>query len=329
MSWLLTHQEFEQASDAMRRGDVTPALYAFLRRLVAALTRGGALAPALSPTGRWDAEAIEEVLQGWLADRLLRGGLARAFHVSASPAGLSRYLERALRNWLVSKSRAQGRPRLLARARRLLKEGASYKTFVESSSPLEQWWGLAAWEDPSPYQGADAGIVKAAFSLGEFAPLRYTAGSSLTDPVISSGDLDRFLAGVLEVVDALLTLRHFDAGLRGRFAYAYDREEEPLEAVDEPTDEVTPLDALEAAVTAREILTELSGRQVVILRDRVESGLTLEELAARHSVSRGTADNELRRAGAIIRAHLLDDSQADRVLETLFEIAFEGDGGSG
>lgn len=329
MTWLLTDQEFGQASDAMRRGDVTPALYAFLRRLVAALARGGALAPALSPTGRWDAEAIDEVLQGWLADKLLRGALARAFHVSASAAGLSRYLERALRNWLVSQNRAQGRPRLLARARRLLEDGTNYKRFVDSSSPLERWWGLAAWENPTPYQGADAHIVKAAFSLGEFAPLRYTAGSSLADPVISSGDLDRFLTGVLEALDALLTLRHFDVGLRGRFAYAYDRAEEPLEAVDEPADEVTPLDALEAAVTAREILIELSGRQVAILRDRVEGGLTLDELAARHSISRGTADNELRRAGAIIRAHLLDDSQADRVLETLFEIAFEGNGGRG
>jgi DNA-binding CsgD family transcriptional regulator len=327
MSWLLTDEEFALASEGTRRGDVTPALYAFLRRVVTALTRGGGLAPALSPTGRWDEEAIGEVLQGWLSERLLRGGLARAFQVSASPGALSRYLERALRNWLVSKSRTKGRPRLLARTRRLLDEGATYRKFVDASTPLDQWWGLATWESPTPYMGREEEVVKAAFSVGDLAPLRYTAGSTLTDPVISNADLARLLSGILESVGALLTLRHFDAALRGRFAYAYHEGEEPLEVIEEPTDQVTPLDTIEARLTAREILFELSGRQVAVLRDRTEGRLTLEDLARRHSISRGTVDNELRRASAIIRAHLLDDSQAETVLENLFEIAFEEDGG--
>jgi hypothetical protein len=327
MSWLLSDEDFVIASEGMRRGDVTPALYAFLRRVVAALARGGGLAPALSPTGRWDEEAVGEVLQGWLSEGLLPGGLARAFQVSASPGALSRYLERALRNWLVSKSRAKGRPRLLARARRLLDEGGAYRKFVDASTQLDQWWGLATWESPTPYMGREGDLVKAAFSVGDLAPLRYTAGSTLADPIISNADLDRLLSGILETLGALLTLRHFDAALRGRFTYAYHEGEEPLEIIEELTDQVTPLDTIEARVTAREILFELSGRQVAILRDRIESRLTLEDLARRHSVSRGTVDNELRRASAVIRTHLLDDSQAETVLETLFEIAFEEDGG--
>jgi hypothetical protein len=326
MTWLLTDDEFALALEAMRRGDVTPALYTFLRRVVAALARSGALAPPLSPTGRWDEDAIDEVLHGWLTERLLPGGLARAFQVSASPRVLSRYLEAALRNWLVSKSRARGRPRLLARARRILEERPEYKRFVEARSVLDQWWGLARWESPTPYQGPESDLVRAAFSVGEFVPLRYTAGSRLADPVISNADLDRFLRGVLEAAGGLLTLRHFDVALRGRFAYAYHEEVAPIELRDDQAEQLTPLEEIEARATAREILSELTGRQVAILRERVERRLTLEELASLHSVSRGTVDNELRRASAVIRSHLLDDSQAEAVLEALFEIAFQNGG---
>src|SRR3954469_7984103 len=116
MAWLLTHSEFDQAREGVLRGDITEPLYAFLWRLVAATARSRALAPALSPTGRWDDEAAAEVLQGWLEGRLLRGGLLRAFDRSGTSPQLSRYLEAALHNWLRSAARAQHRPRLLQRA---------------------------------------------------------------------------------------------------------------------------------------------------------------------------------------------------------------------
>jgi hypothetical protein len=323
VSWLLTDDEFLDAANGMRRGQVSPALYSFLRRVVTALARGGGLAPALSPTGAWDEDAFDEVLHEWLSDRLLPGGLARAFEVCTSPGALSRYLERALRNWLVSKSRSRHHPRLLVRTRTVLKEDSEFRAFVEASTPADEWWGLHLWDSPTPYQGTDSDLVKWAFSIGEFAPLRYTAGSRLADPVISNADLRRFLKGVLEAAGALLTLRHFDIALRERFAYAYDQEPQPLSRIDDEAGEVTPVDVIEVEATAREVLIELTSRQVAMLRGRVSEGLGLEQLASRHSVSRGTVDNELRRAAAAIRTHLLDDSRAEEVLETLFEIAFE------
>lgn len=327
MSWLLTEDEFADAAAAMTTGDVTPALYSFLTRLVRAVARAG-LAPALSPTGQWDDDAIEEVLQSWLAESLLGGGLARSFEVSRSPKLLSRYLERALRNWLISESRERGRPRLLARTRVILHEGPDYKKDRDARSPLDEWWGLAKWCNPSPYQGPDSELIKAAFGVGDLEPLRYSVGSSIADPVISNNDLERLIKGVLEAMRGLLTLRHFDTALRGRFAYAYEEETRPLELTDDRIDEPVPLQALEIDAAVGEILIELSGRQLAILRDRTVEELTLEQLADRHSISRGTADNELKRGAAAIRRHLLDDSHAKTVLERLFEVAFvdSGDG---
>ncbi len=321
MSWLLTQEEFADASTAMTTGDVTPALYGFLTRLVSAVARSG-LAPALSPTARWDDDAIQEVVQSWLGEVLLEGGLARSFEVCRSPKLLSRYLERALRNWLISKSRERGRPRLLARTRSILGEGPDYRKDRGAASPLDEWWSLANLRNSGPYQGPDSKLVKAAFGVGDLEPLRYSAGSTIADPVISNADLDRLIKGLLEATGASLTLRHFDAALRGRFAYAYVEETQPLELTEDHAEESTPLQALEINAAVKEILMELSGRQLAILRDRTVEELTLEQLADRHSVSRGTVDNELKRAAAAMRRHLLDDSHAREVLERLLEIAF-------
>ncbi len=323
MSWLLTDEEFAEALTALEAGDVTSMLYGFLTRLVRAVARAG-LAPALSPTGKWDDDAIEEVLQAWLGESLLEGGLARSFEVCRSPKLLSRYLERALRNWLISKSRERGRPRLLARARAILEESPSYRKDRKANSPLDQWWGLAEWRDAAPYQGPEAELVKAAFSVSDLEPLRYSAGSSIADPVISNSDLERLMLGLFDSTRALLTLRHFDTALRGRFAYAFEEGTRPLELRDDSIQEPVPLETLEIDEVVGEILIELSGRQAAILRDRMEEELTLEQLAERYSVSRGTANNELKRAGAVIRRHLLDDSHAERVLERLLEVAFIG-----
>jgi hypothetical protein len=322
MSWLLTDEEFGAADNALREGEVTPALFTFLRRLVAGIAQGSALAAALSPSGRWDGEAVDEVLQGWLAERLLPGGLARAFQVVRSPRLLSRYLETSLRNWLVSKIRSRGGPRLLVRTRRLLADRDEYRRFQEGPSPLDDWWGLGSWEQPSPYVGGDRDLVAAAFGVGDLEPLRYTRGTRLSDPVLSSTDLVRFITGVFERVEQMLTLRHFDITLRGRFAYSYQLPDVPLASWEEPQADELESAPSDLEASAREILAELTGRQVEMLQARAVERTTLDELARRHGVSRGTADNELRRAANIIRRHLLDDANYEAVMERLIDIAF-------
>jgi len=121
---------------------------------------------------------------------------------------------------------------------------------------------------------------------------------------------------------ALLTLDHFDMVLKERFAFAYAGATVDLAAVEEPsTDELQPGEKLRIEESAREILAEVSERQLAILRDKLREGLTLEQLAARHEVSRGTADNELRRVDAVARAHTLDDERFDEILEMVVDLA--------
>lgn len=328
MSFLLSDTEFASARSAIARGELTPELYAFLHRLVAAHARQRLLARALTPRGRIDEEAVQELVHDWLSERLLRAGLRSAFDAVVSPKALSRYLEESLRNYLASKARERKGPRLLVRARQLLERTPSqYVARRTGSSWRDTWWGLKEWpEETEPFQGSDDELMRAAYALGDFAIVRYSAGSEREDPVLSTPDLDRFLTGLLRGVATLLTLAHVDAALKGRFSFAYHPVAVELDDAAEPaSDDLRPGEELLVYDTAREILSEVNERQLAALRGRLE-GLTLDELAERLGVSRGTVDNELRRVDAIARTHTLDDDRFDDILEAVVELASYEDG---
>ncbi|MGH9891112.1 MAG: sigma factor-like helix-turn-helix DNA-binding protein, partial [bacterium] len=219
-------------------------------------------------------------------------------------------------------------PRLLARTQRILTERPTYRKFIDAATTTAQWWGLADWTSPDTFQGSDSDLVSAAFSVGDIAVLRYGPESAIADPVLSTLDLERLVMGVFRQVGALLTLRHLDAAFRGRFAPWFEESSEPLEFLDESAPSQHPISSLEAEGVALRAIADLSERQLLVLRDRFESDMTLDALARKHSISRGTADNELKRAFAAIRVHLVDDPDLETVVEKIFEIAFMDDGES-
>lgn len=97
-------------------------------------------------------------------------------------------------------------------------------------------------------------------------------------------------------------------------------------ALDEAPDlaEGSEVEATVAAQEAARIaLADLSERQLKVLLERPQS--TLEELAERLGVSRGTVDNEWRRAVLKVREASPTDALFDAVLENVLELASEGD----
>jgi Sigma-70, region 4 len=323
VSLLLSTAEVERARRALGDGEVTPELYGWLERLVAVAQATRALAPSPVPGGRWDdPDAVAETLQAWLEESLLRGGLHQAFDRCDSPRTLARYLERSLRNWLVARSRRATGPRLFERAIELLSDPEKGFTLVsDAATSGDRWWGLAAWApEPRLYAGEDRPLVAAAWALGDFALFRYPS-SERSDPVLSTPDLQRFLRGLLERIGQALSGRHFDAALRGRFSYAYAQPGVDLDQTPEVEGGESPEQAFEVAESARLALVALSGRQLTVLIDRPHA--TLEELAARLEVSRGTVDNEYRRALLKVREATISDQHFDKVLEKVLEMASE------
>lgn len=322
MTYLLSEADFTRASAAVARGEVTPELYAWLGRLVAVAQASRALAPSPLPDGRWDdPAAVAETVQAWLEESLLRGGLARAFDRCRGPRSLARYLERALRNWLVARSRRSSGPRLLERAGQLMAAEAEYRLVRDSPAVGERWWALADRPEPELFAGSDEVVAAAAWGLGDFALLRYPS-SERSDPVLSTPDLRRFLHGLLERVGRALSGRHIDAALRARFAYAYAPESVPIEEARDLADGEAPWEAVEVDEAARLALARLSRRQLLILLERPDT--TLEQLAARFAVSRGTIDNEYRRGVFAVREASPSDELFPAVLERVQELASRG-----
>ncbi len=323
MSFLLSGAEFEHAREALRAGEITQELYGWLGRVVAVAQATRALAPSPVPGGRWDdPDAVAETLQAWLEESLLRGGLHQAFDRCDSPRALARYIERSLRNWLVARSRRTTGPRLLERANELLGDPEQgFRLVADAAEPRDRWWGLAAWvEVPVFYAGEDEPLVAAAWALGDFALLRYPS-SERSDPVMSTPDLHRFLRGLLERNGRALSGRHFDAALRGRFSYAYAQPGVELDLMPELEGGEPPETTFEVAESARLAFIALSRRQLEVLIHRPQA--TLEELAARLAISRGTVDNEYRRALLKVREATISDEHFDRVLEKVLEMASE------
>lgn len=321
MAFLLTEDEFAQAADAVGAGEVTPALHGFLRRLAGTVVGSGTVSPVLSASGHWGRDAAEDLLQDWLTERLLTGGLLRAFDNAATPRALSRYLERALRNYLVDKGRRRAAPRLLPRAHSILTEDDSYRCFAESGSWLDRSWGLARWEEGRAFDGTETDLVRAAYALGDFELVRFAPTSQRADPVISNPDLDRLLTGLFGELERTLTLRDIEHVLRARFGFAFEEPSVDLESVSEAPSAARPiLDELLIEETAGEVLAEITERQLAIVRDRALESLNLDELAERHEISRSTADNELKRVGQAILRYLPSELAPEAVLDKLLDL---------
>lgn len=319
MSWLLTEKEFKEAASAVRTGEVTPALYAFIGRLVSAHLRSGVVSPTLSGSGSWNDEAVADATHDWLAEKLLPGALLRAFDRTSTPQALSRYLERSLRNWLRDKARTRSWPRILLRSRQILEQGTrQFEPFDNETNWMERRWGLAEWTDPQRIEDEQR-VIRAVWDAPNLEIVRES--SERAAAILSTTDLAQLLESVLKTVGGTVTLAQLDRAFRHRFAWAF---EAPSIELGEAAEQETLTEAVSETVardTALVILADLTERQLEMLRERAE-GATLEELAEIHGCSRGTADNELKRAAATIRRHLSDDALQERTLEILLTLSF-------
>jgi RNA polymerase sigma factor (sigma-70 family) len=319
MSWLLTDTEFTEAASAVKTGEVTPALYAFIGRLVSAHVRGGSVAPTLSGSGSWSDEAVADATHDWLSEKLLTGALLLAFDRTATPQALARYLERAFRNWLRDKARARSWPRILLRSRQILEQDGRFTHFDDESNWMERRWGLADWAGPQRIEDEQA-VVRAVYSCPDLEIIRESGGRA--EAILSTPDLERLLEHVVETVGGTITLAQLDRAFRHRFAWAFESAAVELDQAAE--DETPPVEVASEAL-AREaalaVLADLTRRQLEMLRERAE-GATLEQLAEIHGCSRGTADNELKRAAGTVRRYLANDEIQDRALEILLTLSF-------
>jgi DNA-binding CsgD family transcriptional regulator len=293
-------------------------LYALLMRIGRGLAYGGRLAPALSPTGTWNAEGVADAVHGWIERRLLRtGALLAAFDHASAERPFLRSLERSFRHYLESERERGEIDNLISRAHALMRDDQRFREWIPQVQVSDTWWGLACWTNPGPWQGSQERLMTLAWSLGRFELFRYSHTVARASPVLATDELGRFLEGLFARAEALLTLRLIADVLAARFDLAppelvADAGEE-LEEVGRDPIELDEAELQDAALAA---IAELTSRQAEVLY-RKTGGETLEQIAATLGVSRGTVDNELRRAGAVAIRHAGPDEDPARILEKM------------
>jgi hypothetical protein len=303
-------------------GEIEPDLYELLLRIGRGLAYGGCLAPALSPTGKWDAEGVTDAVHSWIERRLLRtGALLAAFDHANAERPFLRSLERNLRHHLENERERGEIDNLVARAHALLRDDPRFRNFIPQAQVSDSWWGLSDWDDPSAWQGSEERLLSLAWSLGRFDLFQYGQRVERASPILASGELGRLLEGLFGAAQALLTLRLIAGVLTRRFdlepprLISDDAAQAEAREVTGPADAAVVAELEDAAVAA---IADLTSRQAEVVW-RKASGATLDEIAAALGVSRGTVDNELKRVGAIVLRHAGDAGDSARVLEKMID----------
>lgn len=316
---MIDQPTFEEIKrDYRESGELTPELYRLVLRLVAATARGG-LPPALSPTGQWDQEGAVEAAHGWIETRLLRtNALLAAFDHADAPRPFLRSLERNFRHHLQNQRQGDELVNLISRTLRLLRDDDLFTAFVDAARPSDKWWGLSEWTEADPWQGSDAQLVAEAWAAGTFQVFRYSQRVERASPILATDELRRFLGALFGRLEKLITGAHLAVVYRDRF----DLGSPPSLELDEQTEaavaeEEKPSDdaVAEAAIA---VLAELAPRRVDALLLSAQDK-TLEEIAEALDVSRGTADNELKRCAPVIDRHCTDGVNRSKILEKILD----------
>jgi hypothetical protein len=303
------------------QGELSSPLLAEFESTVAALVRYGRLPASLSPYGAWNDEAAKEVLQGWLEGKLLRGDLLALLDRAGTAGAFRRMAERSLRHWLLNqRERSQAR-NLYARAVELLRDGDEFVIREDAARPQDVWWTLRDRPDASPHPGDERSLAAAAWSLGDFALVRYSSEQSKTSPLLSTTDLKRFIRGMMEATQSALTPALLMRALAARFNLGAVQLAEPEAAVSIASDEGVAEEAV-LRDAARTVIAELTLRQLDVLLG-TRAGETLEAMAERNRCSVGTIHNEQRRIADVVRRYGENSAEEEQLLKMTGDLLYE------
>jgi hypothetical protein len=320
----MTEQELQQTRKALReRGEVGEQVLDELRRVVAAVARWG-LPPAFAPYGVWNEEAVEEVYQDWVADRMLQnGGLQSLLDKARSGAALRRMAERSLRQHLLNQRDRSQTQNLYPRVAHLLRDSGRFIEVLGATRQSQVWWAIRGKEERPEWDGDEDALLSAAWSLGDFAVIRYKPDASKLSPVLSADDLERFVTGLFDATGSRLTLALIARALELRFNLDRVNVDSLSDIEEEPASVGDPVDSQVAvAATARAVIAELSPRQCdVVLGAR--GGERQAAIGNRLGCSEGTVSNELHRIGQVVDRYSEDQDERDMLLRIVGDQLYE------
>ena len=203
--------------------------------------------------GGWTAEALEDLLHDWVAERLLaRGDLAVMLRTSGSVASLRASLTTSLSQFLINRRRRTSASNLYRRVLAMLRNETEFKPITGASrAPADQLWTLASarWESSSSLALADLVQLANQLSDDELGVVRYGPFSLKSSPILREPALREFLRFMFEQASGGLTLSMIADVMRRRFRL-FELADVTLDDSLETTDVPVPLQAEHEAAAA-------------------------------------------------------------------------------
>lgn len=321
----MTDRRLRELRRLVRAGELPEDLVTELQNVALRLARLRLLPPSFAPYGSWDAEAASDVFAAWYADRLLaEGHLQSLLDRARTPGAFRRLAERSLRQHLVGVQDRSQRQNLFKRVVSLLEDCNRFTLVGQAARPQDRWYTLPG-SGADPWSGSERELAAKAWSLGDFALIRYRASAAKLSPVLAAEELERFVAGLIERLDAAVTPTLVMRALTVRFGLG-GVEVDSLEASSPGSEPGTASeeDSILLRDTARQVLAELSQRQAAVLRGTVDEQ-PVAQMAARLGCSAGTIVNAQRRVAEIVTRFSADDDERDRLLNIVADLLYSSD----
>jgi hypothetical protein len=321
----MTEARLRELRRLVRAGELPPDLLDVLQAVSVRLARLRLLPPSFAPYGHWDDEAAGEIFAAWYAERLLgQGHLQALLDRARTPGAFRRLAERSLRQHLLAAQDRNQAHNLFKRLLALLDEDPRFALAIDASRPQDRWYSLAGG-GAEPWMGGERELAAHAWALGDFAVIRYRASAAKLSPVLGFDELARFVAGLLERLDAALSTAVVMRVLSLRFGLGEARLDSLEDAGEAPElahrgedDELLLRD------TARQILATLSARQAAVLRATV-SEYPIAAIATDLGISAGTVSNDQRRIGELVARFSAGDHERGRLLNILADLLYMED----
>lgn len=314
--------EIDEIRTEHEREGVGPGIYALLRQVVR--TAAVRYPPAIySGSEAWDEGTLEELLQGWLAQRLLRGDLAAMVHSAASARSLRRQLTTSLTQLIVNQRRRDSAGNLYRRTLAMLKEDAAFAQ-AAAGAPQQAPWTLAGGRAEGASDLPLADLVRVAFELDddELEVVRYGPHSLKSSPILREPALERFLTHLLGRAGGGLTPARIAEVMQHRFCLVRERSVELDDqlASEDLVDMNVESKALAASAAACLDAAERASLRAIVEADW-DFGAAAERTGESATALRATAG----RLAAQVAEHAGDPGQAEEVLGNVLESLFVGE----
>lgn len=321
----MTDERLRELRHLHRDGKAVPGdLFDVLVEIVRKFVRLRLLPPSYAPYGAWNDDAVDEILQSWMTERLLgRGNLQRLLDEASSVASFRSMAERSLRQHLIGKKARSQASNTFHSAARLLESDGEFAAFRTAGQRHHTYWGLSDWNDPQLFAGDESMLLAHAWSLGKFAGVRYRPDAKKLAPLFAPGELKRFLVGLFAAVGECLTLTQIMRVIERQFDLG-EIAIEDLEAAEQAAAEEVA-DDMGLREVATLLLPDLTRRQadiIVGLRD----DKTLERLATELGCSAATVFNEESRIRTLVEREADSTDEAKQLLKILADLLYRKGG---